>query len=481
MTDHAKILGDALAAHSIKATLKHQYTGPSVGLYAYQLTAGQSVKALLAVAQDLAVAVGQEAVRILAPIPGTSLVGIEVPHNHRATVDYTPVGAYEGCWSCDQTGGLMVPIGVDVKSEVIEADLTALPHLLIAGSTGSGKSVALNTIITALIDRNSPAEVRLHLIDPKRVELAQFRDAPQVESLVTNLDEAEVLLEDLVDLMEVRYSTFEDHGVRNIGEYNLLVEEEGDSPILPYHVIVIDEMADLMMQRKKEVEPLIVRIAQLARAAGIHLILATQRPTVDVITGLIKANVPSRLAFTVASVKDSMVILDQSGANALAGKGDALFLPIGQQRPVRVQGVWTSDEMIKSIVDDACAAFDPPVQSVHGSRAAEDEEEISIFADNMVAIRRNADFGFDLDPSSAFLNTTIRVEDPDAGPWLTYVDHSAPLVETENLGDDFRASVNAKIGYHGPVVAEVPPNYLRRRVLAASALVAVVLALVAFL
>jgi S-DNA-T family DNA segregation ATPase FtsK/SpoIIIE len=366
-----------LAAHSVAVEYIGTDTGPSVSLHAFALQPGVSVAKFTALARDLAVAVGVPEVRLHAPIEGTTHVGIEVPNTARATVDYATLRAdNQTDLRHNQAGALPFPIGVDIAGEAVWSDLATAPHVLIAGTTGSGKSVAVSGLIASLIEHRTPAEVRLHLIDPKRVELGQFRDAPHVERVVTTRSEAAQVLEDAVDLMNYRYEQLEENGFRNIGEW--LREAAHNENLEPwaYHVIVIDELADLMMSSAaKEVEANIVRIAQLARAAGIHLVLATQRPTVNVVTGLIKANVPSRWAFTVASGTDSKVILDTTGAQALTSKGDSLWLPSGTIRPVRVQAAYITDAQVDRIVADAVTTYATPTQELSGSRADDGTEE----------------------------------------------------------------------------------------------------------
>ncbi len=375
---HAADLAATLDAHRVGARYVRTDTGPSVSLHAFELDPGVSVAKFTALARDLAVAVGVAEVRLHAPILGTTYVGVEVANTARATVDYDelPDNLIEM-----KHAALPIPIGVGIDGSEIWADLATAPHLLIAGTSGSGKSVALSGLIASLIERRTPHEVRIHLIDPKRVELGAFGAAPQVERVVTDKRDAVDVLRDAVDLMDTRYAQFEAIGCRNILEFNNRAERVGSEvklrpTTMPYHVIVVDELADLMMSNdRKDVEANIVRIAQLARAAGIHLVLATQRPTVDVVTGLIKANVPSRWAFTVASATDSKVILDGSGAQALAGKGDSLWSPVGTTVPVRVQAPLITDEQVDRIVADAASTHGRPAQSLSGSRADDGTEE----------------------------------------------------------------------------------------------------------
>lgn len=372
-TGHAQDLKLTLDAHGVRSQYVGTDTGPSVSLHAFALESGVSVASFTKLARDLAVAVGVGEVRLHAPILGTTHVGVEVANTTRATVDYDELDIP----LVDTTFALPIPVGVGVDGESVWADLATAPHLLIAGTSGSGKSVALSAVVASLIERRTPHEVRIHLIDPKRVELGAFGDAPQVERVVTEKSEAVAVLADAVDLMDTRYRQLEEAGYRNIGEWNVSARAiPAARDQWAYHVIVVDELADLMMSNdRKDVEADIVRIAQLARAAGIHLVLATQRPTVDVVTGLIKANVPSRWAFTVASATDSKVILDGTGAQALAGKGDSLWSPVGTTQPVRVQAPYITDEQVDRIVADAAATHGRPAQSLSGSRADDGTSE----------------------------------------------------------------------------------------------------------
>lgn len=288
-----------------------------------------------------------------APIPGKSLIGIEVPNNTVSTVSFRDIVEAQPSHP-DKL--LEVPLGRDISGMVQSADLTKMPHMLIAGSTGSGKSVAINGIITSILMRAKPHEVKMMMIDPKMVELNVYNGIPHLLTpVVTNPRKAAQALQKVVQEMEFRYEKFAAAGVRNISGYNNLVIqknlEDGDNrPILPFIVVIVDELADLMMVASNEVEDAIIRLAQMARAAGIHMILATQRPSVDVITGIIKANVPSRMAFAVSSGTDSRTIIDSNGAEKLLGRGDMLFLPMGENKPIRIQGAFISDQEVERVV-----------------------------------------------------------------------------------------------------------------------------------
>lgn len=340
-------LNMTLRQHKTGARIVSQTTGPSIIRYAVELDPGVKVERIVSLAKTLALATQCEEVRIIAPIPGTSYVGIEVPRLDRQVVPFTSTLAWLAQDdNADQLGPLAFPVGETVDGTMIFDDLTKMPHLLIAGATGSGKSVALNTLLCTLIARNDSDALELFLIDPKRVELAAYADAPQVRELVTNMTDAMSVLSELVAIMGDRYAHFADSGVRNIEEYNALKPLNSFALI----VVVVDELADLVLVGGKDVEYSIVRLTQLARAAGIHLVLATQRPTVDVVTGLIKANVPSRWSFAVASGRDSMVVLDETGAQALTGKGDSLWRPQGQMHPQRAQAVFITGNEVNTIV-----------------------------------------------------------------------------------------------------------------------------------
>ena len=301
----------------------------------------------------MALALAAKDVRIEAPIPGKSLVGIEVPNSEVATVPFRELWEQS---KTDPSKLLDIPLGKAVNGSVRSFDLTKMPHLLVAGSTGSGKSVAVNGIIASILMKAGPDQVKFMMIDPKMVELSVYNDIPHLLiPVVTNPRKAARALQKVVDEMEKRYELFSQVGVRNLEGYNAKVEEfnkqsaEKQIP-LPLIVVIVDELADLMMVASKEVEDAIIRLGQKARAAGIHMILATQRPSVDVISGLIKANVPSRIAFAVSSGTDSRTILDVNGAEKLLGRGDMLFSPIGESHPVRLQGSFISDGDVEAIV-----------------------------------------------------------------------------------------------------------------------------------
>ncbi len=351
--DNIKILEETFASFGIKAAVERAEIGPSVTKYEVKPAVGVRVNRISNLAYDLALALAAKDVRIEAPIPGKSLVGIEVPNSEVATVTFREL------WEQSKTDAsklLEIPLGKAVNGSVRSFDLAKMPHLLVAGSTGSGKSVAVNGIIASILMKARPDEVKFMMVDPKMVELSVYNDIPHLLiPVVTNPRKASRALQKVVDEMENRYELFSKVGARNIAGYNAKVAEynaqsEYKQVPLPLIVVIVDELADLMMVASKEVEDAIIRLGQKARAAGIHMILATQRPSVDVISGLIKANVPSRIAFAVSSGTDSRTILDENGAEKLLGRGDMLFKPIDENHPVRLQGSFISDEDVERIV-----------------------------------------------------------------------------------------------------------------------------------
>ncbi|HXM51671.1 MAG TPA: DNA translocase FtsK [Candidatus Binatus sp.] len=343
-----KLIESTLASFDVEATVIGVNSGPSVTQYELQPGHGVPVRKITALQNDLALALSA-AIRIQAPIPGKPALGIEVPNKATSLVTLREI-IQTPTFQNDQTL-LSLAIGTDVSGNTVVGDLTRMPHLLIAGATGSGKSVCINALIAGMLFQATPEELKYILIDPKRVEFSMFQDMPHLlVPVVTESDHATSALRWAVAEMETRYKLFASHTVRNIGDFNGRAPEMGLNP-LPYIVIVIDELADLMMVAAGEIEELICRIAQLARAVGIHLLVATQRPSADIITGLIKANIPSRIAFAVSSSIDSRVILDETGAEKLLGRGDMLYLPVEAGRATRLQGVFVSDREMKAIID----------------------------------------------------------------------------------------------------------------------------------
>lgn len=350
MQSTANTIAETLATFDIPARVVSWVVGPTVTLYEIEIAKGVRLSRITALADDLALALAASTVRILAPIPGKSLVGVEVPNQRRTSVTLGDVLAPAG-----EGGPLLLGVGKDVAGSPVLADLATMPHLLIGGTTGSGKSVAINAMLMSILMRTTPAEVRMILIDPKRVELSLYNNVPHLYvPVVTEPKEAASALAWSVSEMERRLKVLQMAGARNIGSYNAMIQDgkgpEGATE-LPYLVIVIDELADLMMVAAKEVEDSIVRIAQLARAAGIHLIVATQRPEANVVTGIIKANITNRIAFNVASAIDSRVILDQPGAEKLVGLGDMLFSTPAWAKPKRIQGCFVSESEIEEVVE----------------------------------------------------------------------------------------------------------------------------------
>jgi S-DNA-T family DNA segregation ATPase FtsK/SpoIIIE len=343
----AEILIQALANFGVEATLVGEVAGPRVTRYELQLAPGTKVSKVAALKDDLSYALATTEIRILAPIPGKQAVGVEVPN---ASPNYVTLGDIFD----DLPGAasqLAVWLGKDISGTAVWTDLARMPHLLIAGTTGSGKSGCINTLLTSILLRATPDEVRMILIDPKRIELGYYEHIPHLLTpVVSSPKEAAAVLTNCIAEMERRYERLSQLRARSLPEANRAARRRGEAP-MPYLLVVIDELADLMMVSPQAVEDAVIRLAQKSRAVGIHLVLATQRPSVDVITGMIKANVPSRAAFAVSSQTDSRVILDQAGAESLLGQGDMLFKPLGTSRLQRVQGAYVSEEEIALIVE----------------------------------------------------------------------------------------------------------------------------------
>lgn len=348
--ENTSTLQDTLQSFGVEATVENVSLGPSVTKYELRPAVGVKVAKITHLADDLALALAAKDIRIEAPIPGKSLVGIEVPNQKIATVGFRSLEEA----TPNDGRPLAVQLGRTVSGDVMVADLTKMPHLLIAGATGSGKSVAINVILTSILFKAKPSQVKMLLIDPKKVELSVYNGIPHLLSpVVSDPKKAARALAKVVAEMERRYELFAAFGIRNLAGYNQRVtkEEDDEHHPLPLILVVVDELADLMMTVSHDVEDAIVRIAQMGRAAGIHMIIATQRPSVDVITGLIKANVPSRIAFAVSSGVDSRTILDANGAERLLGRGDMLFQPIDKNKPIRVQGAFISDQDVEAVVN----------------------------------------------------------------------------------------------------------------------------------
>ncbi|MDI6709265.1 MAG: DNA translocase FtsK [Bacillota bacterium] len=353
IAENIRVLEETLESFGVRAKVLQVSRGPAITRYEVQPAAGVKVSRIVSLSDDIALSMAAPGVRIEAPIPGKAAVGIEVPNREVTMVHLRDL--LESKEFVQSPSRLTVALGKDIAGTPVIADLALMPHLLIAGATGAGKSVCLNTIIASVLFKSQPDEVKLLMIDPKMVELTTYNGIPHLISpVVTDPKKAAVSLKWLVREMERRYELFAATGVRDITRYNSVFKthdlREGDPAHLPLIVVVIDELADLMMVAPNDVEDAICRLAQMARAAGIHLVVATQRPSVDVITGLIKANIPSRISFAVSSQTDSRTILDIGGAEKLLGKGDMLFLPVGASKPVRVQGAFLSDRDVEALV-----------------------------------------------------------------------------------------------------------------------------------
>ena len=374
------ILERVLSEFGINGKVVEIHVGPAVTQYEVHIPAGTKLSRIVSLDKEIALAMAAKSIKIEAPIPGKNTVGIEVPNPVIAPVKIREV--LGNIPSNQANAKILVSLGKDIMGRVQTADITKMPHLLVAGSTGSGKSVCINSFIASILMRYRPDEVKLLLVDPKKVELSNYNGVPHLLCpVVTNPKKASLALQRLVQEMEHRYDIFEEEGVKNIGSYNELIDKKnlaGQSlKHMTYIVIIIDELADLMMVASKEVEDSIMRITQMARAAGIHLIVATQRPSTDVITGVVKANIPSRISFAVSSQIDSRTILDCAGAEKLLGKGDMLYLPMGESSPIRIQGCFISDDEIRRLIEYVCnqqkASYDDKITAP----AMEENKDIS--------------------------------------------------------------------------------------------------------
>lgn len=389
--ESAERLTAFLNEFGVHASINNISIGPSITKYELKLETGTRVNKIMSLQDDIKLALAAKDIRIEAPIPGKPAVGVEIPNLVSSMVSFKEV--FKNIPDKYKDNKLVVPLGKDVNGQVIYAELNKMPHLLIAGATGSGKSVCVNTIISSILMRAKPDEVKLILVDPKKVELSNYNGVPHLLApVVTDPKKAAATLRETVSEMERRYDLFAGANVRKIETYNQYVEkknQENDAEHqlekLPYIVVILDEVADLMMVASKDVEDCIMRIAQLARAAGIHLIVATQRPSTDIITGVIKANIPSRIAFAVSSSIDSRTILDCTGAEKLLGKGDMLFLPMGLNSPIRVQGAYVDDSEVEAITyyttKQQEASYDErytnvkPISAVAASKEEQEDEE----------------------------------------------------------------------------------------------------------
>jgi len=345
LPDQSRQLEETLAHFGVEVKVLEVHHGPVITRYDLQPAPGVKVSKIVNLTDDLALALAAKGLRLEAPIPGKAAIGVEVPNKETQVVTFRDMLESKVFWN---TGKLTVALGTDIAGEVVVTDLGKMPHLLIAGATGSGKSVCVNTLIMSVLFKAFPGEVKFILIDPKMVELSMYNGIPHLMApVVTEAKKAAGVLKIVVDEMDRRYKLFAEARVRDLEKYNAMLKEDEK---LPYIVIIIDELADLMMVAPVEVEDSICRLAQMARATGIHLVVATQRPSVDVITGLIKANIPSRIAFAVSSQVDSRTILDCMGAERLLGRGDMLFSPVGSMKPRRIQGALVTEKEIEAVI-----------------------------------------------------------------------------------------------------------------------------------
>lgn len=400
--DQSRLLEETLAHFGIRAQVIEVHHGPVITRYDLQPAPGVKVSRIVNLIDDLALSLAAKGLRLEAPIPGKAAIGVEVPNGESQIVSFREILDSKEFWNSSR---LSFGLGVDIAGEVVVADLQKMPHMLIAGATGSGKSVCVNTIIMSILYKSLPSEVQFIMIDPKMVELSMYNGIPHLMSpVVTEAKKASGVLKLVVNEMERRYKLFAEARVRDLSKYNVLPEIEK----LPFIVVIIDELADLMMIAPVEVEDSICRLAQMARATGIHLVVATQRPSVDVITGLIKANIPSRVAFAVSSQIDSRTILDTAGAERLLGRGDMLFAPVGSMKPLRVQGALVIEKEIEAVIKHWKAQGQPKYQEQFINVPETKEREMEEDTDELFwdAVRIVVDYG---QASASALQRRLRI------------------------------------------------------------------------
>lgn len=403
----ARRIEETLSSFKVEASVREIFPGPAVTLFALEPAMGVKVRRITELQNDLALSLAAPSIRIEAPVPGMARVGIEIPNESVSTVGLREVLESETFQASEAK--LPLPLGRDVNGRYVIGDLTRMPHLLIAGATGSGKSVCINSIIATFLLTKSPDDLQMLLIDPKMVELVGFDKVPHLKGpVVTEMDKVVGALRMVLREMERRYQLFSRLGVRNIDGYNQRREDEPHLEKMPYLVVIIDELADLMMTTPEEVETLLVRLAQMARATGIHLLIATQRPSVDVLTGLIKANVPARVAFAVTSVTDSRVVLDIAGAERLVGRGDMLFMPPDAAKPHRIQGPFIDDRDLQKVVLHwrklvPEMTFEPEWTSFPAAAADDDDGDDSLMEQAIEIVRQQGT------ASASMLQRRLRV------------------------------------------------------------------------